>query len=173
MYIEEEYYRFVTWDTEKVVEFDEVWQQTYPQDVEPYHELTFLYARLFGRYEASLEEAREAVRLEPDNEENYSNLCYSYRWLNRLDEAEAVLKQAEQRKLESENLLEHRYELAFLKGDKGEIERLVAASTGRRAADYFRSLEAWAEIYHGRLREGRDPLRPDTRRGSMPPRRRR
>jgi DNA-binding winged helix-turn-helix (wHTH) protein/tetratricopeptide (TPR) repeat protein len=162
LYIEEEYYRLVTWDTQKVVQFDEVWQQTYPQDVEPYHELTFLYARLFGRYEASLEEAREAVRLEPDNEENYSNLCYSYRWLNRLDEAEAVLKQAEQRKLESTNLLEHRYELAFLKGDKGEIERLVATSTGRRAADYFRSLEAWAEIYHGRLREGRKLLRPDT-----------
>ena len=163
LYIEEEYYRFVTWDQEKLVQHDEVWQQTYPQDVEPYHELAFLYARLFGKYEASLHEAREAVRLEPDNEENYSNLCYSYRWLNRLDEAAAVLKQAEQRKLESENLLEHRYELAFLKGDKGEIERLVAASTDRRAADYFRSLEAWAKIYHGRLREGRDLLRPDTR----------
>jgi len=163
LYIEEVYYKCVTGELEKVAQFDEVWQQTYPQDVEPYHELAFLYGRLFGEYEAALNEAREAVRLEPDNEENYSNLCYSFRWLNRLDEAEAVLKQAEQRKLESENLLEHRYELAFLKGDKGEIERLVAASTDRRAADYFRSLEAWTKIYHGRLREGRDLLRPDTR----------
>jgi DNA-binding winged helix-turn-helix (wHTH) protein/tetratricopeptide (TPR) repeat protein len=162
LHIDEIFYKCVTGELEKVAQLDEVWQQTYPQDVEPYHELAFLYGRLFGRYEASLEEAREAVRLEPDNEENYSNLCFSYRWLNRLDEAEAVLKQAEQRKLESTNLLEHRYELAFLKGDKGEIERLVATSTGRRAADYFHSLGAWVKIYHGRLREGRKLLQLDT-----------
>ena len=161
LYIEEEYYRFVTWDQEKLMQHDEVWQQTYPQDVEPYHELAFLYARLFGKYEAALHEAREAVRLEPDNEENYSNLCYSYRWLNRLDEAAAVLKEAEQRKLESVNLLEHRYDLAFLKGDKEEIERLMATPTDKRAVDYFRDLEAWAEAYHGRLKKSRELFRPD------------
>jgi DNA-binding winged helix-turn-helix (wHTH) protein/tetratricopeptide (TPR) repeat protein len=163
LYIDEVYYKCVTGELEKVAQLSEVWQQTYPQDAEPYHELAFLYARLFGKYEAALEEAREAVRLEPENEENYSNLCFAYRWLDRLDEAEAVLKQAEQRKLESTNLLEHRYELAFLKGDKREIERLMSDSTDNRAADYFRSLEAWAEIYHGRLTEGRKLLRPDTR----------
>jgi len=161
LYIDEVYYKCVTGELEKVAQLSEVWQQTYPQDAEPYHELAFLYARLFGKYEAALEEAREAVRLEPENEENYSNLCFAYRWLNRLGEAEAVLKQAEQRKLESTNLREHRYELAFLKGDKREIERLMSDSTDMRAADYFRSLEAWAEIYHGRLREGRKLLRPD------------
>ena len=162
LYIEEEYYRFVTWDQEKLVQHDEVWQQTYPQDVEPYHELAFLYARLFGKYEAALHEAREAVRLEPGNEENYSNLCYSYRWLNRLDEAAAVLKEAEQRKLESANLLEHRYDLAFLKGDMKEIERLMATPTDKRAVDYFHDLEAWAEAYHGRLKKSREMLRPET-----------
>jgi hypothetical protein len=34
----------VTWDQDKLVQHDEVWQQTHPQDVEPYHELAFLYA---------------------------------------------------------------------------------------------------------------------------------
>jgi DNA-binding winged helix-turn-helix (wHTH) protein/Flp pilus assembly protein TadD len=155
LHIEAEYYRFVKWDQEKVVQFYEVWQQTYPRDVEPYHQLTFFYARLLGRYESSLDEAREAVRLEPDNEENYSNLCYSYRWLNRLDEAAVVLKQAEERKLESENLLHHRYDLAFLRGDRREIDRLITSSPDRGAADYFRSLDATAEIYHGKLRESR------------------
>jgi DNA-binding winged helix-turn-helix (wHTH) protein/Flp pilus assembly protein TadD len=165
LFIEEEYYRFVTLDLEKAVQFLEIWQKTYPQDVEPYHQLGYLYARLFGRYEAALDEAREAVRLEPDNEENYSNLCFSYRWLNRLDDAALVLKQAEQRKLESANLLEHRYELAFLKGDKGEIERLKATSTDRRALDYFRGLEASAEAYNGRLKKSRELFRPETEDG--------
>jgi Flp pilus assembly protein TadD len=156
--IEQDYYRFVTWDTEKVVQFDEVWQQTYPQDVEPYHELTFLYARLLGDYEASLREALEAVRLDPDNEENYSNLCYSYRWLNRPDDAVLVLEEAEKRRLHSVKLLERRYDLAFLKGDQGEIERLVATSTDGRAADYFTSLEAFSEAYGGKLKKSRKML---------------
>jgi eukaryotic-like serine/threonine-protein kinase len=162
LYIEEAYSRFVTWNQEKVVQFDEVWQQTYPQDVEPYHELAFLYARLLGKYEAALDEAREAVRLEPDNEENYSNLCYSYRWLNRLDDAEVVLKQAQQRKLQSENLLEHRYDLAFLRGDKEEIAQLMLTSTNKMAVDYFHDLEASAEAYHGRLRKSRELFRAET-----------
>jgi hypothetical protein len=37
----------------------------------------------------------------------------TYTSLNRLDEAEAVYKQAEARKLEGEYLLENRYQLAF------------------------------------------------------------
>jgi eukaryotic-like serine/threonine-protein kinase len=155
LHIEAEYYKFVIGDQDKVVQFYEVWQQTYPQDVEPYHQLTYLYARLLGKYEASLDEARKAVRLEPDNEENYSNLCYSYRWLNRLNEAGLVLKEAELHKLESKNLLEHRYDLAFLKNDKQEIKRLVDTSSDRQAVDYFRSLDADAEIKRGRLRKAR------------------
>jgi len=165
LYIEENYYRFVIWDLEMVAQFDEVWQKTYPQDVEPYHELGFLYARLFGKYEAALDEAREAVRLEPDNEENLSNLCFSYRWLNRLDEAAVVLKQAEQRKVESTNLREHRYDLAFLKGDHAEVERLLASSTDKGAVNYFRVLEASAEAYRGRLKKSRELFRPETEDG--------
>ena len=40
---------------------------------------------------------------------NYLNLGDAYTGLNRLDEAEAVYKQAEERKLESEILLQNRY----------------------------------------------------------------
>ena len=52
---------------------------------------------------------------------NYLNLANAYTNLNRLDEAEAVYKQAEERKLESEFLLSYRYQLAFLKGDRLQL----------------------------------------------------
>jgi len=117
--------------------------------------LAWLYGNVYGRYEEALAEAREAVRLEPDDEENYYNLCTSLSMLGRLDEAEEVLRQAEERKLE---LLSQRYELAYRKGDKGEMERLV--STDKRAAHYFHFLEAWDEVSHGRLRQGRELLLP-------------
>ena len=53
------------------------------------------------------------MRLEPNNEVNYVNLGSDYVALNRLDEAEAVYKQAEERKLESEYLLQNRYRWLF------------------------------------------------------------
>ena len=49
-----------------------------------------------------MEEFREALRLEPNTVGNYHNLGLAYTTLNRLDEAEAVYKQAEERKLEGE-----------------------------------------------------------------------
>jgi Flp pilus assembly protein TadD len=60
-----------------------------------------------------LGEYSEALRLEPTEGLNYSNLGLAYMNLNRLAEAEAVLKQADERKLEGEQLLGNRYALAF------------------------------------------------------------
>src|ERR1700686_4643045 len=80
----------------------------YPRDSLPYANLGFVSASL-GNLEKVLEETREAMRLEPTNEINYANLGNVYANLNRLDEAEAVYKQAEERKLEGEELLQYRY----------------------------------------------------------------
>jgi len=46
---------------------------------------------------------------------NYAELARAYKALNRLDEAEAVYKQAEERKLEHEGQFRTSYWLAFLK----------------------------------------------------------
>ena len=79
-----------------------------PEGRLPYVNLGVIYGNL-GNWEKALEEAREAMRLEPNNEANYTNLGIAYTDLNRLDEAEAVYKQAEERKLEGEILLQDRY----------------------------------------------------------------
>ena len=55
--------------------------------------------------------------------------------LNRLDEAEAVYKQAEERKLEGELLLRYRYQLAFLKGDAAQMAQLASAAMGKPGAE--------------------------------------
>ena len=56
-----------------------------------------IFPRL-GNWEKALDEHREALRLEPDNGSNYVNLGDDYTDLNRLDEAEAVCKQGQERK---------------------------------------------------------------------------
>ena len=51
--------------------------------------------------------------------------------LNRLDEAGLALKQAEDRKLTSDGMLPHRYQLAFLQGDTVQMAQIAAAGTGK------------------------------------------
>ena len=114
--IEGNYYLYATGALEKAAQTFELWQQSYPRYELPYVELGLIYLCL-GNWEKALEQFREALRLEPNSAVNYINLGFAYMALNRLDEAEAVYKQAKERKLEHEFLLQTHYSLAFLKGD--------------------------------------------------------
>ena len=60
---------------------------------------------VLGNYDKALQEEREALRMEPNDEVSYSNLGNDYVALNRLDDADAVYQQAEERKLQGESLL--------------------------------------------------------------------
>ena len=104
-----------------------------------------------------MEESREALRLEPNNAANYVNLGLAYMALNRLDEAEAVYKQAEERKLESEFLLQSRYWLAFLKGDAAQMAQLVSAAMGKPGAeDLLLATQADTEGWYGKLKNAHE-----------------
>ena len=122
----------------------------------PYGVLGFISADL-GNWEKALEEFREALRLEPNSVANYVNLGIAYTTLNRLDEAEAVYKQAEERKLESEILLQGRYWLAFLKGDAAQMAQLVSAAMGKPGAeDLLLATQADTEGWYGKLKNAHE-----------------
>ena len=99
--IEAAYYLQATGELEKAEQTYELWQQTYPRDDAPYSNVAFISASL-GNWEKTLEETREALRLEQNDVFNYANLGNGYASLNRLDEAEAVYKQAQERRLEGD-----------------------------------------------------------------------
>ena len=100
------------------------------------------------------------MRLEPNNEINYVNLGAAYVSLNRLDEAEAVYKQAEERKLESEDLLANRYQLAFLKGDTAQMAQLASAAMGKPGTeDLLLAAQADTEGWYGKLKNARELTR--------------
>jgi len=155
-WIESGYYNFATEELEKGAQTDELWQQTYPRDAMPYTELGFVSASL-GNWEKALEEWRVAMRLDPNNGLHYYLLSLAYMSLNRLDEAEAVFEQAEERKLENEQLLQSRYWLAFLKGDMAQMAQLVAAAMGKPGAeDLLLAAQADTEGWHGRLKNAHE-----------------
>ncbi len=157
--IEGFYYLVATGELEKAAQTFELWKQTYPRDELPYLDLGFIYASL-GDFEKSLAESREALRLEPNDATNYANVGNGFVSLNRLDEAETVYKQAEERKLEGELLLVNRYQLAFLKGDKAGMAQLAAAATGKAGSeDLLLAAQADTEGWYGKLKNAHDLTR--------------
>jgi len=158
-YIESGYYMTATGDLEKAARNDQIWQQTYPRDDSPYVDLGFVYAHL-GNWDKALEEFRKALRLEPDHVDNYGNLGVAYETFNRLDEADAIYKQAQERKLEDEFLFQSRYGLAFLKGDTGQTTQLLSAAMGKPGIeDILLAAQADTEGWYGKLKNAHELTR--------------
>jgi eukaryotic-like serine/threonine-protein kinase len=142
-----------TGELEKAAQTYELWRQTYPKDYIPYGNLSLTYASL-GNWEKSLEESREAMRLEPQNAINYQNVGSGLVNLNRLDEAEAMCKQADERKLESGGLLAIRYQLAFLKGETPKMAQLASAAVGKPGTeDLLLANQADTDGWYGKLKK--------------------
>jgi serine/threonine protein kinase/tetratricopeptide (TPR) repeat protein len=156
------YYMNATGELEKAAKAYELWQQTYPRSDVPYANLGFIYGSL-GNLEKSLEQDREAMRLDPNSVVSYLNLGGDYANLNRLGEAEAVYKQAEERKLEDEGLLVNRYQLAFLKGDKAQMAQLTGAAVGKPGTeDLLLASQADTEAWFGRVKNAHELTRRAT-----------
>jgi tetratricopeptide (TPR) repeat protein/tRNA A-37 threonylcarbamoyl transferase component Bud32 len=154
--IEDVYCLNATGELEKAAQTSELWQETYPRDYAPYNMLGFI-SDCLGNWEKALLQFRAALPLDPNNANNYLNLGIAYTALNRLDEAEAVYKQAEERKLESELLLQSRYWLAFLKGDVAQMAQLVSAAMGKPGAeDLLLATQADTEGWYGRLKDAHE-----------------
>jgi serine/threonine protein kinase/tetratricopeptide (TPR) repeat protein len=154
-HIELNYYGAVG-DLVKQAQTCELWQPTYPRDFLPHLVLGNISSSL-GDWEKALEEFQEALHLEHAGTANYINLGSAYTALDRLDEAEAVFKQAEERKLESEFLVSCRYLLAFLKGDTGQMARMVSAAIGKPGAeDLLLAMQADTEGWYGKLRSAHE-----------------
>jgi eukaryotic-like serine/threonine-protein kinase len=146
----------VTGNVEKAQQTCEAWIATYPRAVIPYAFLSGMIHPSFGNYERSAQEAKEAIELDPDFAIGYLTLSYSYLYLDRLEEADDVLRRAAVRKLEISDYLVPRYDIAFLRGDREGMEREVTlarqvAGTG----DWISNHEAFVFAYSGRLHEAR------------------
>ena len=157
--IEAFYYWFATGELEKAAQVYELWQQTFPRDYVTYANLGFISTSL-GNWTKALEEDREAMRLDPSHVNRYANLGIDYMNLNRLDEAEAVFKQAEERKLESQELLSARYQLAFLKNETAQMAQLVSVAFGKLGLeDALLASQADTEGSYGKVRSARELTR--------------
>jgi Flp pilus assembly protein TadD len=129
----------------------------YPDDPVPAVNLG-VEACCSGRYEECLAETREALRLDPTVAGSYTNQAGALISLDRLDEAKSILDDMHSRKLEfPEQELIFRYELAFLRGNAGELDKLVKESATASSTEVaLLVLQSETETYFGRLRRARE-----------------
>lgn len=147
----------VTGDMEKAEQFCRLWIQAYPRAEMPHDFLSGMILPVFGQYERALEEAAEAVRLNPDLSISRRLLIASYIGVNRLDEAKAAYEVALQRKLRHPFFHVDLYSIAFLENDAATMAQQVAWSDGQPGiADELLSLEADTAAYSGQLRDARE-----------------
>ena len=155
-FISASYDRQVTGNLQKAEQTCELWLQAYPRDRSPHGFLAGLIYPLIGKYEDSVAEAKTTIGLDPDFFVGYAILAGSDLALGRTDEAENVLQQASQRKLEVSDFSILRHDIAFLKGDKAGMEREASQAVGKPELEASLSnAEASVLAYSGRLEEAR------------------
>jgi serine/threonine protein kinase/tetratricopeptide (TPR) repeat protein len=121
-YISEKYASYVTGDREEATNVLKAWAQSYPNDYIPHNNLAANYS-LFGQFEDALKEAREAVRLSPNNTTAQGNYVEGFIKLNRFDEARQTLEQTLGQNPERGVFHFYNYELAFIRGDQDTMKK--------------------------------------------------
>jgi len=149
------YYDSVTGELEQETQVYELWAKSYPQDSVPPGNLGYIYGQL-GQYDKSLAATLEAQRLAQDAT-GYSNLADTYIELNRFDDAQKTIEEAQKHNRAGDFLHLAIYQLAFLKGDAAEMERQVAWAAGKPGSeDFLLSVQSDTEAYYGHLTKARD-----------------
>jgi len=156
-FIDWSYDRQVTGNLEKAYQTLELWLQTYPRGDQPPLRAEALLAGLAGhgtgRFERALEISKKEIADEPDTYPGYSGVALGNYFLDRFPEAESTLQRASERKLDNPNRLPMRYNIAVLKGDKDQMDRVLVLAKGKRGAEYpIAHAEALALVRSGRLR---------------------
>ena len=148
---------------EKAEQTCDLWKQAYPRAWLPHGLLSGGIYPPLGKYEKSAEEARSALGIDPDFSIGYTNLAVSYLALERLADAESTLQRASERKLEIPDFFVLRYAIAFLKGDKAELDRVAAEAQEKPGVDDWMANSAgYVSAYTGHLREARKMSRRAT-----------
>ena len=149
------YYGYVTNDTDKYVEGQEVWKRTYPRDAAAPNNLADHY-NWSGQFEKAVEEAHEAIRRNPNIFQPHLNLGRALTGLNRFDEARDVLERALQQKLDNERIRYFLYENFFVRGDAAGMQQQLDWAKGRPDEYVALDWQAGAATFAGQWQRAQD-----------------
>jgi tetratricopeptide (TPR) repeat protein len=154
LYIAAHHYNSVTGELQKAVETYELWKKTYPNDWTPFNNLAVQYNDI-GQHDKAAEEGREALRIEPRHPLPYVNLAWAYIGLDRLDEARAVLVQAQERNVDSFTAHGLLHWIAYLQNDEAGVARELEWARGKPGEHAMLNWKAAFLGIDGKLAEAR------------------
>ena len=143
------YYWHVVGDIDKTVEALELWKQTYPREWLPRSDLAMLYHHV-GQYEKTVEEAQEAIRLNP-HALPYFHLGVGFMGLNRLEEAKAAFEEALARGQDSIFTRVLLYHIAFIEGDRARMQQQVDWARGKPYERRMHYEEGTSAMFYGQI----------------------
>ena len=156
LYIESHYYQFVTGDVVKASQVYETWAATYPNDEAPRTNLAAIYSEM-GKFDRSLELAREAVAISAHDGQTYANLVNAYIYMNKPDQANTLAHQAQSENRDSSTLRLYLYDAAYLQHDEAEMQRQLNWASGEPGIeDAFLDNQASVLAASGQLQQARD-----------------
>jgi eukaryotic-like serine/threonine-protein kinase len=156
-FISSHFHIAVTGNMEKAEQTSELWIQAYPRSEIPHSFLSGIILPVFGQYEKAVEEAADAIRLNPDFPIPYNLVMANSINLNRLEEAKVAYGQALGRKLNHPFYHASLYYIALLQNDTAGMTQQVAWSAGKpQIEDELLGLEADTAAYSGRLGSARE-----------------
>jgi len=149
--VEGVYFRDVAGDLERANQSYVDWIEMFPAETYP-HENFALSLSTLGQHERAVMEWREAVRLTPSMV-NYGRLAGSFIYLNRLNEADAVLDEAKARGVDGLQVRSYRYMLALLRNDSATMKEQISWAMAKSEAKGW-ALEQPGDgaMHHGRFR---------------------
>jgi len=157
--IETLYYALVLGDCEAARKSLVLATRVYPRQSSGFTNLGAMEACL-GHYDQCLAAHLEAMKLTPGAAKSYSNLFVAYLFLNRLDEAKAIAREAESRKLGSSFLDDNLYLVEFLNHDDGGMQREAAEAMKKSDSDdLILSFESDTAAYGGHFAQARELTR--------------
>ncbi len=159
LHITSMYYMAVTGELDKAVETFREWEENYPRDNTAYTNLSSVYGQQ-GKMEQAADQAKEGLRLSPDNVITAENLMVPLVNLQRYEEAQQVYQQAMVRKLDDDVLHIASYGMDFIQRDtKGMAEQAAWFEARPELQNEILGLESDTEAYAGHLTKAREVTR--------------
>ncbi len=154
LYITAHYYNGVEKNIGKALETYELWKQTYPRDPVPYINSGTLYSAR-GEAERALESYLKGAELDPTRRLAYSNAFSKYIELDRIDEAQALVKRQIEVTGETPDTNLKLYEIAARRRDREASDRFAALLENTPLEADYLSMRSAEMVFYGRLREAR------------------
>lgn len=149
------YYQNVTGELEQSSQVYELWAKSYPKDSIPPGNLAYIYGQL-GQYEKALTANEDSQLLQKDVL-GYFNTAGTYLALNRIDDAQKQIEEAQANKFEGDFLHLAIYLVSFMKKDSAEMDHQVAWASGKPGTeDLLLSFQSDTKAYYGQLMKARD-----------------